>query len=103
MFQVFKKIIFQVDDLQTQSYYSLMPVHYGKTFDNAISLSQCSFNWGLRSFQLKNINFSIAKGSLVGITGQVGSGKSTLLAGILAEINKEEGTIASSNMRDGKA
>jgi ATP-binding cassette subfamily C (CFTR/MRP) protein 10 len=80
-----------------------MPVHYGKTFDNAISLSQCSFNWGLRSFQLKNINFSIAKGSLVGITGQVGSGKSTLLAGILAEINKDEGTIASSNMRDGKA
>lgn len=91
-----------MDDLQSQFYYSLMPVQYGKTFDNSISLSQCSFNWGLRSFQLKNINFSVAKGSFVGITGQVGSGKSTLLAGILAEINKEEGMIATSNMRDGK-
>lgn len=79
-----------------------MPVQYGKTFDNVISLSRCSFNWGLRSFQLKNINFSVGKGSFVGITGQVGSGKSTLLAGILAEINKEEGMIATSNMRDGK-
>lgn len=80
-----------------------MPVQYGKHFDNAISLSQCTFNWGLRTFQLKNINFSVAKGSLVGITGQVGSGKSTLLAGILAEINKGEGMIASSDMRDGKS
>lgn len=79
-----------------------MPVEYGRNFDNAISLSQCTFNWGLRSFQLKNINFSVAKGSLVGITGKVGSGKSTLLAGILAEINKDEGMIASSNMKDGK-
>lgn len=78
-----------------------MPVPYGQTFDNAVSLSDCSFNWGLKSFQLKNINFSVAKGSFVGITGQVGSGKSTLLAGILAEINKDKGTIASSNMRDG--
>lgn len=78
-----------------------MPVPYRQTFDNAVSLSDCSFNWGLKSFQLKNINFTVAKGSFVGITGQVGSGKSTLLAGILAEINKEKGTIASSNMRDG--
>lgn len=80
-----------------------MPVQYGRTFDNIISLSQCSFNWGQKLFQLKNINFSVAKGSLVGITGQVGCGKSTLLAGILAEINKDDGTIASSNIKDGKA
>lgn len=79
-----------------------MPVQYGKNFDNAISLSRCSFNWGLRSFQLKNINLSVVNGSFVGVTGVVGSGKSTLLAGILAEIIKEKGTIASSNMRDGK-
>jgi len=96
------KTIFQVDDLQARSYYSLMPFQYGKTFDNALSLSQCSFNWGFKSFQLKNINFSISKGSFVGITGQVGSGKSTLLAGILAEINKDEGMIASFNIKDGK-
>ncbi|XP_060844608.1 ATP-binding cassette sub-family C member 10 [Rhopalosiphum padi] len=95
--------LIEVDDLQSQSYYSLMPVQYGKTFDNAVSLTNCTFNWGLRSFQLKNINFSVAKGSFVGIIGPVGSGKSTLLAGILAEINKEEGMIASSNMRDGFA
>jgi len=80
-----------------------MPVQYGKTFDNAVSLTKCSFNWGPRSFQLTNINFSVAKGSFVGIVGPVGSGKSTLLAGILAEINKDEGMIASSNMRDGKS
>lgn len=79
-----------------------MPVQYGKSFDNALSLSQCSFNWGFKSFQLKNINFSVPKGSFIGIIGRVGSGKSTLLAGILAEINKDEGMIASSNMRDGK-
>jgi len=96
------KIIFQVDDLQAQSYYSLMPFQYGKSFDNQLSLSQCSFNWGVKSFQLKNINFSVSKGSFIGITGQVGSGKSTLLAGILAEINKDEGMIATCNKKDGK-
>lgn len=101
-FIMFKQNIFQADDFQTQSYYSLMPVQFGRTFDNVISLSQCSFNWGLKSFQLNNINFSVAKGSFVGITGQVGSGKSTLLHAILAEIYKNEGVIASSNMRDGK-
>ncbi|XP_050424570.1 ATP-binding cassette sub-family C member 10 isoform X2 [Adelges cooleyi] len=95
--------LIEVDDSQAQFYYSLMPVQYGRTFDNAVSLNHCSFNWGLRTFQLKNIHFSVAKGSFVGITGPVGSGKSTLLAGILAEINKEEGTIAISNMRDGFA
>lgn len=95
-------MIFQVDDFQTQSYYSLMPVHYGRNFDSAVSLLQCSFNWGPELFQLSNINFFVAKGSFVGITGPVGSGKSTLLASILAEINRDQGTIASSNLRDGK-
>ncbi|XP_050523511.1 ATP-binding cassette sub-family C member 10 [Daktulosphaira vitifoliae] len=95
--------LIEVDDTQMQSYYSLMPVQYGRTFDNAVSLNHCTFNWGLKTFQLKNINFSIAKGNLIGITGQVGSGKTTLLAGILAEINKDEGRIAISNMRDGFA
>jgi len=79
-----------------------MPVQFGKTFNNALSLSQCSFNWDIKSFQLKNINFTVSKGSFVGITGKVGSGKSTLLAGILAEIYKVEGMIASFNTRDGK-
>ncbi|CAI6363371.1 unnamed protein product [Macrosiphum euphorbiae] len=105
-FVSFKRIqhLIEVDDLQTQSYYSLMPVQYGKTFDNAVSLTKCSFNWGIRSFQLTNINFSVAKGSFVGIVGPTGSGKSTLLAAILAEMNKDEGIITSSNnMKDGFA
>lgn len=79
-----------------------MPVQYGRSFDNDLTLTQCSFNWGLSSFQLKNISLFVVKGSFVGITGKVGSGKSTLLAGILAEINKDEGMIASSNIKDGK-
>ncbi|XP_016655769.1 multidrug resistance-associated protein 7 isoform X4 [Acyrthosiphon pisum] len=96
--------LIEVDDLQSQSYYSLMPVQYGKTFDNAVSLTKCSFNWGLRSFQLTNINFSVTRGSFVGIVGPIGSGKSTLLTAILAEMNKDEGIITSSNnMRDGFA
>ncbi|XP_060871850.1 LOW QUALITY PROTEIN: ATP-binding cassette sub-family C member 10-like [Metopolophium dirhodum] len=96
--------LIEVNDLQTQSYYSLMPVQNGKTFDNAVSLTKCSFNWGLRSFQLTNINFSVTRGSFVGIVGPIGSGKSTLLAAILGEMNKDKGIITSSNnMRDGFA
>ena len=42
---------------------------------------------------LKEITFSIPKGSLVGIVGRVGSGKSSLLNGIIGEMKKVHGTI----------
>jgi ABC-type multidrug transport system fused ATPase/permease subunit len=37
-------------------------------------------------FALQNVQFTVKKGSLVGIVGRVGSGKSTLLSSILGEV-----------------
>ncbi|KAF9975164.1 hypothetical protein BGZ73_001272 [Actinomortierella ambigua] len=42
---------------------------------------------------LKNINISIARGSLTAVVGRVGQGKSSLLSAIIGEMYKHEGVI----------
>jgi len=46
-----------------------------------------------KSFQLKEINFSISKGDFLGIVGPNGSGKTTLLKGITGELQALSGAI----------
>ncbi len=46
-----------------------------------------------RKFYIKNINFTVAKGSLTGIIGPNGSGKTTLFKGITSELKAKEGNI----------
>lgn len=42
---------------------------------------------------LKDIDLSVARGSLVLIVGRVGSGKTTLLNALLGELHKSSGSI----------
>ncbi len=46
-----------------------------------------------KKFHIKDINFSVSKGSLMGIIGPNGSGKTTLFRGITNELKVEEGKI----------
>jgi ABC-type bacteriocin/lantibiotic exporter with double-glycine peptidase domain len=60
-----------------------------------IRINQGNFTWNNSTDEssLKDIDLTIARGSLVLILGRVGSGKTTLLNGLLGELNKTNGTI----------
>ncbi|KAI0956120.1 hypothetical protein AcV7_006609 [Taiwanofungus camphoratus] len=45
-------------------------------------------------FQVRDINMSVARGSLVAVVGSVGSGKSSLLQGLIGEMRKVRGHIS---------
>lgn len=60
--------------------------------DTAIEVNNLSVSYH-SCLALKNINFSINKGNLVGIVGPNGAGKSTLIKAILGLIKKDYGTI----------
>lgn len=47
----------------------------------------------LRKFQLKNISFSLQKGSIMGLIGENGAGKTTALKLIMNAISKDSGEI----------
>lgn len=55
-----------------------------------------SFKWDKNNekITLKNINFSVKRGQLVAIVGQVGEGKSSLLSAILGEMEKIKGYVS---------
>jgi iron complex transport system ATP-binding protein len=63
--------------------------------ENYLSLKNISC--GYSNFNLKNINFSLNKGSLTGIIGPNGSGKTTLFKGITGELSIKSGAIALNN------
>ncbi len=44
-------------------------------------------------FELKNINFSIPKGMIIGLIGENGAGKTTTIKAMLNIINKDEGEV----------
>ena len=44
-------------------------------------------------FELRNINFSIPKGMIIGLIGENGAGKTTTIKSILNIINKDEGQV----------
>lgn len=43
--------------------------------------------------RLKDINFTVKRGELIVVVGEIGSGKSSLLAAIVGEMRKTEGTV----------
>ncbi|GLV33119.1 uncharacterized protein CBL_10466 [Carabus blaptoides fortunei] len=61
--------------------------------DNNVTASQ--------EFYLSGINLNVKRGDFIGIVGHVGSGKSSLLAGILAEIAKDNGSVAVADLELG--
>ena len=44
-------------------------------------------------FQIRNVNMSIPRGSLVAVVGPVGSGKSSLLQGLIGEMRRTAGSV----------
>ena len=50
------------------------------------------------SFELKNINFKLPKGMIMGLIGENGAGKTTIIKSILNIINKDEGIIKVFNL-----
>lgn len=72
---------------------------------NAVNIKQGSFTWDAVETEatvdckipapltLSNINISIARGSLVGVVGNVGCGKSSLLYALLGELQKQSGVV----------
>ena len=44
-------------------------------------------------FELKNVNFNIPKGMIIGLIGENGAGKTTTIKAILNIINKDKGHV----------
>ena len=63
--------------------------------DKEVIAKNAYFTWGEKSDppNLKNLNFSIKKGSLVAVVGRVGSGKSSLLSALLGEMQRTNGFV----------
>lgn len=59
--------------------------------DNILEVSGLTKNYG--SFQLKDINFSLPKGTIMGLVGANGAGKTTTIKLILNLIKRDSGTI----------
>ena len=63
-------------------------------FDNEIKINSIFFKYpNSEAYALKNVNFNIKKGDIIGITGDNGSGKTTLCNIILSLINPTSGNI----------
>ena len=60
-----------------------------------VKIENATFTWSgdTEKAQLKNVSFSVPKGSLTAIVGAVGSGKSSLLQAIIGEMKKVNGQI----------
>lgn len=52
-------------------------------------------------FMLTNITLMVTKGQFIGVMGSVGTGKSSLISALLAELKKESGVIAVSDLDKG--
>ncbi|KRT84878.1 ABC transporter ATP-binding protein, partial [Oryctes borbonicus] len=57
----------------------------------------------IREFSLNSINLNVHKGEFLGIIGTVGSGKSSIFSAIMAELTKQNGQIAVSDLNSGFA
>ncbi|VDP01012.1 unnamed protein product [Soboliphyme baturini] len=72
---------------------------------NEVVLSNISAQWiadhPSTSLALRQINLTVKKGELVGITGPVGAGKSSLLYVLLGEMNKLTGKVTVDSWRNG--
>ncbi|MBC8283590.1 MAG: ABC transporter ATP-binding protein [Nitrospinae bacterium] len=64
------------------------------SFNKDIYMDNVSFEYDdSKTFKLKNINLTIPKGKMVGISGQSGSGKTTLVDLIIGLLKPESGSI----------
>ena len=60
--------------------------------DSALQVKNLSKDYG--SFQLNNVNFTVPKGTIMGLVGENGAGKSTTINLILNLIKKDSGEIS---------
>jgi ATP-binding cassette, subfamily B, bacterial PglK len=68
------------------------------TEKNLISLKNITFTYeGKKDFTLKNINFNIQRGNIIGVTGETGAGKSTLFHVMLGLLKPNSGTVYFNN------
>lgn len=58
-----------------------------------LEVSNLSKSYNQSNYALKNVNFSISEGSIVGFIGENGAGKSTTMGSILGTVQKDTGTI----------
>ncbi|BHF67803.1 hypothetical protein SprV_0301083200 [Sparganum proliferum] len=66
------------------------PARSSKT---ALEFRDASFSWKRNgAFVLKNLSFTVPRGSLVAVIGSVGSGKSSLLSACLGELYRRSGS-----------
>jgi ABC-type multidrug transport system fused ATPase/permease subunit len=74
--------------------YADQPAAQPLPFKHSISLKQLSFRYtSLTPYVLKQLNFTIAKGSRVGFIGTTGSGKSTLLDIVMGLLQPTDGSL----------
>ena len=58
-----------------------------RSLNNSVEVDYSDFTWeDPNNPTLRNVNFEIKKGELIGVVGLVGSGKSSLLSAILGEM-----------------
>jgi ATP-binding cassette subfamily C (CFTR/MRP) protein 1 len=69
----------------SQTSTTLIPINSAEQMGNSLTFTTYS--------HLRNINFSIPRGSLVAVVGSVGSGKSSLLSALVGEMKKVRGEI----------
>lgn len=84
--------IFEILDAPTEVKEPETPVVREKMEGN-ISIKNMSFGYDINKYVLKNINFDIEAGSMVGIVGHSGAGKSTLVNLISRFYDVNEGAI----------
>ena len=74
--------------------YANQPVAEKLSFNHNITLKQLDFRYNLQApYVLKQLNFTIAKGSRVGFIGTTGSGKSTLLDIVMGLLQPTNGQL----------
>lgn len=61
--------------------------------ENALSIENGTFSWGLDEPTLKNINITVKRGKLSAVVGPVGCGKTSLISALLGEMDKIQGSV----------
>ncbi|MGM0608427.1 MAG: ABC transporter ATP-binding protein [Candidatus Muiribacteriota bacterium] len=68
-----------------------------ENFEGKIQFKNVNFRYPDSKFEVKNLNFKINPGGLIGITGKIGSGKTTIINLILRMYDADKGDIKIDN------